>query len=132
MGIRLSGWGYFFRRMFVPFLLRSADQRPVLEAGELQRQLSGWQGGQGSVPGASDARRRVPAEQTWAVRHAWQRVAMARLGPCAPGRRLVQRGLLLPGGVPQQGRAGGPAPLHRVPTCPSRSEERRVGKEGRT
>ena len=63
MGIRLSGRGHFGRRMFVPLLLRQADQRPVLEAGELQRRYPFGKAREGAVPGTARQGGFVSAEQ---------------------------------------------------------------------
>jgi formylglycine-generating enzyme required for sulfatase activity len=54
-------------RVFVPFLLRQADERPVLEGGELQRRFSIRQGGQGAAAESHDQSGIVCAEQGGAV-----------------------------------------------------------------
>ncbi len=51
-------------RVFVPLLLRQADERSVVEGGELQRQQPIRHGGQGAVLGSHDEGGIVRAKQT--------------------------------------------------------------------
>src|SRR5262245_22929220 len=120
--------------MFVSLLPRQTDQRPVLGASELQRQLPLRQGAEGEVPESNNASRRVPTEQVGVVRHAWQRVAMdlfaGRRGAGATGQLLFQRRLVLLRGIPQLGRAGLPGPPRRLSACPSSRPVDVISKRG--
>src|SRR3954447_5575200 len=73
--------------MLEPLLFRSANERAVLGTSELRRQLSIPQA-EGEIPGANLTGRRIPAEQTGAVRHAWQCDAVVYRQEVVPGQLL--------------------------------------------
>ena len=96
VGIRLSRRCDQRGGMFLSFLLRQADQRSFLRAGQFRRQLSRRQGAGGKIRPTHHARRRLSSQQTRTVRHARQRVAIVRW-PNGPRRLLELQRRRLPG-----------------------------------